>query len=430
MAQRPEASWPAVKPRMVSPASLKAYARNPRTHTDEQINQIVRSIEQFGFTNAILVDEQNQVIAGHGRLAAARKMGLQQVPIITARGWTEEQRRAYVIADNQIALNAGWDEALLKLELADLQQVGFDLGLTGFGADDLAALFPADQEARDEAADADAPPPPENPTTRRGDVWILGDHRIRCGDSTSEADVAALLLGAKPHLMVTDPPYGVNYDPTWRHAAKINNSARTGKVQNDGVADWREAWRLFPGDVAYVWHAAINSRSVIESLIAAKFAMRAEIIWAKNRLVIGRGDYHWQHEPCIYAVREGKRGHWAGDRSQTTLWAIPQRAKDGNEDAVQTHGTQKPVECMRRPMLNNSKRGDAVYEPFSGSGTSIIAAEATGRQCFAMELDPAYVDMAVLRWEQFSGRTAVLEATGEGYQVTRFERLSATEEAA
>jgi DNA modification methylase len=215
--------------------------------------------------------------------------------------------------------------------------------------------------------------------------------------------VARLLGSIKPNLMVTDPPYGVNYDPAWRNERGISQSGRTGKVLNDDRADWSAAWALFPGNIAYVWHAALRSSIVAESLLSERFSIRAQIIWAKERLVIGRGDYQWQHEPCWYAVRS--KGNWTGDRKQTTLWTI----SSGGQDTETIHGTQKPVECMRRPMLNNSDVGQAVYEPFLGSGTTLIAAETIGRLCYAIEINPLYVDVAVRRWQAFTGKTAILD---------------------
>jgi len=244
--------------------------------------------------------------------------------------------------------------------------------------------------------------------SRTGDVWLLDRHRICCGDATDSADVRRLLAGAAPRLMVTDPPYGVSYDPAWRARAGVSlNRKKLGAVQNDDRADWREAWALFPGDVVYVWHGGLHAGAVQESLRATGFAIRAQIIWAKDRFALSRGDYHWQHEPCWYAVREGKPGRWAGDRSQSTVWQIPAR-----EDSGHGHGTQKPVECMRRGMLNSSGPGDLVYDPFLGSGTTVIAAETAGRACLAMELAPEYVDIAVRRWQEFTGRNATLEASG------------------
>jgi DNA modification methylase len=223
--------------------------------------------------------------------------------------------------------------------------------------------------------------------------------------------VERVLNGTQPLLMVTDPPYGVQYDPGWRNKTGASATKRTGKVLNDDRADWREAWSLFPGDVAYVWHGALHATTVAESLEVAGFNVRSQIIWAKDRLVLSRGDYHWQHEPCWYAVKKTGKGHWAGDRKQTTLWHISNR----DQDAETVHGTQKPVECMRRPILNNSSPGQAIYEPFMGSGTTLIAAESTGRVCFGIELNPAYVDVAVQRWQKFTGQDAVLDGTDQTF---------------
>jgi DNA modification methylase len=386
---------------------LVPYARNARTHSDTQVAQIAASIREFGFTNPILVDGERGVIAGHGRLLAARKLGMTEVPTLELSHLTPAQRRAYVLADNKLALNAGWDDEMLRLELGELRDAGFDLGLTGFDPDEIGTLL---IDATDGLTDPDeVPEVPETPVSRLGDVWVLGRHRLVCGDSTDAAVVAAVLAGVRPHLMVTDPPYGVAYDPAWRNAALAgSNTARTGKVLNDHRADWREAWALFPGDVAYIWHGALHATTVADSLTACGFDIRAQIIWAKERLVLGRGHYHWQHEPCWYAVRDGAKGHWAGDRKQTTLWSIPSR----DQDAATVHGTQKPVACMRRPIENNSSPGQAVYEPFSGSGTTLIAAEMAGRACHAVELSPAYVDVAVLRWQAFTGEQARLDGSG------------------
>lgn len=328
---------------------------------------------------------------------------------MVARGWTEAQRRAYVIADNKLALNAGWDNELLSAEFADLAELDFDLSLTGFGDDELAGLMADKTEGLTDPDDT--PEVQEQVVTVRGDVWLLGNHRIVCGDSTDADDVAAALNGVEPHLMVTDPPYGVEYDASWRARAGVNmKTAAHGKVLNDDRADWSEAWALFPGDVAYVWHGALHATTVAESLVASGFQIRSQIIWTKQKLVIGRGDYHWMHEPAWYAVRKGKKGHWTGDRKQTTVWEIPRPAKSETG-----HSTQKPVECMARPIRNNSSPGHAVYEPFSGSGTTIIACEMEGRACHAIELNPAYVDVTVRRWQEFTGKNAVLEATGETF---------------
>ena len=314
--------------------------------------------------------------------------------------------------DNRASENAEWDEALLGLELGDLQGDGFDLALTGFDDAELNRLLAGlgdEGDARE--GEDEIPETPADPVGRPGDLWLLGPHRLLCGDSTVATDVERVLGSVTPMLMVSDPPYGVEYDPSWRNKARTAATRRTGKVLNDDRADWREAWALFPGDVAYVWHGALHAATVAESLEAAGFAIRSQIIWAKERLVLSRGDYHWQHEPMWYAVKKSGKGHWAGDRKQTTLWQISSR----DQDAETVHGTQKPVECMRRPILNNSSPGQAVYEPFMGSGTTLIAAETTGRVCLGIELNPAYVDVAVERWQRFTGKSAVLDGSGERF---------------
>jgi DNA modification methylase len=385
---------------------LIPYARNARTHDEAQVAEIAGSIRAFGFSNPILAGPEGDVIAGHGRLAAARRLALPQVPVIVLAGLSEIERRQLVLADNRIALNAGWDAEMLNLELADLSSLGVDLGSLGFSEKELSAAFSSTMA--EGLTDEDAVPAVgDEVVSRAGDVWLLDDHRVICGDSTDPQTVARVLAGAKPNLMVTDPPYGVDYDPGWRHRMGVSKSKRQGKVLNDERADWAAAWALFPGEIAYVWHGALHAATVADSLTGQGFSIRAQIIWAKSRLVIGRGDYHWQHEPCWYAVR--KKGHWTGDRKQTTLWTIS--SKDQDADTV--HGTQKPVECMRRPIANNSAPGESVFEPFLGSGTTLIAAQSIGRICYAVELNPAYVDVAVHRWQAFTGREARL-ATVDG----------------
>lgn len=398
--------------------ALIPYAANARTHSEAQVALIAGSIREYGFNNPVLVDGDNGVIAGHGRLLAARTLGLQNVPVIELAHLTEAQKRAYILADNRLAELAGWDRDLLALEVGDLDGLGVDLDALGFDPGEIDALL---RHGEADPREEETPALPETPISRAGDLWRLGDHRLLCGDATSSKDVETLLNGVKPHLMATDPPYGVAYDPAWRNETGGAKTKRTGKVMNDDRADWREAWALFPGEVAYVWHGALHAGVVSESLMATGFDIRAQVVWAKERLVLSRGHYHWQHEPCWYAVRAKGTGHWSGDRKQSTLWTIPNR----DQDAATIHGTQKPVECMRRPILNNSAPGQAVYEPFSGSGTTIIAAETTGRACYAMELDPAYIDVAVQRWEAFTGESATLEGDG-----LNFTEVTALREAA
>jgi DNA modification methylase len=408
-------------------ASLIPYVRNPRTHSDEQVAVIAASIREFGWTNPVLIDGEKGIIAGHGRVLAARKLGLKEVPCIELKHLTEAQRRAYVIADNQTALRAGWDDELLRLEVADLQGLDFDLSLLGFETDALDALLaPAGTQGLTDPDEV--PDPPVNPVSRTGDLWVLGRHRLLCGDSTVADDVARVLGDVRPHLMVTDPPYGVSYDATWRgkagHATLGKN--RTGKVSSDEKADWREVWALFPGSIAYVWHGGLHSQTVADSLIACDFTLRSQIIWNKTVMVMGRGDYHWKHEPCWYVVRG--TGNWAGDRKQTTVWDIasPIHIMGGSKEEKTVHPTQKPVECMKRPIENNSSPGQAVYEPFSGSGTTIIAAEMTGRACHAIEIDPVYIDVAIERWQKFTGQKATLD--GKSWDEVQTERYDAVKD--
>jgi len=372
-----------------------------------QFDQIAASIREWGWTMPILVDENGTILAGHARVLAARKLGLAVVPVIVARGWSEAQKRAYVIADNKLTLNADWNDELLGIELADLKLQDFDLGLLGFDDTELERILNARSVGATDPDDV--PPVPANPVARTGDLWRLGRHLLLCGDATNKQDVARLLVNANPHLMVTDPPYGVNYDADWRNSAQRANGQpyggrAVGKVTNDDCVDWRAAWRLFEGDVAYVWHGALHVANMSSQLIECGFELRALIVWAKNNFAVSRGHYHWQHETMWYAVRKGQTAHWSGDRSQTTLWDIdkPLKSETG-------HSTQKPVECMLRPIENNSKAGDAVYDPFSGSGTTIISAEMTGRKCLAIEISPAYCDVAILRWQDFTGEKATLD---------------------
>jgi DNA modification methylase len=420
--------------------ALIPYARNSRTHSDTQVGQIAASMVEFGFTNPVLADDQG-IVAGHGRVLAARRiydagkairlpngqdLPRGTVPVIDCTGWTEAQRRAYVIADNQLALNAGWDIELLKVEIADLAEGGFELGLLGFDQGFLDGLLaPPGTEGLTDPDEA--PAVPDEPVSVPGDVWILGRHRLVCGDSTTVEAVDAALAGVRPHRMVTDPPYGVKYRPQDRaeKAAYSGDSAKraVGQVMNDDRSDWREAWALFTGDVAYVWHAMRTAFEVEESLRACEFQIRSQIVWRKSRPTISPANislktagYSPQHECCFYAVRKGGATQWAGGRSQSTVWEIDHTKSDTG------HGTQKPVEAMRRPIENNSSPGQAVYEPFSGSGTTIIACETTGRACHAIELDPRYVDVAVLRWQAFTGKVAVLEADGRTFTEMLGER--------
>ncbi len=401
----------------ISTAALIPYARNARTHSEQQISQIAGSIQEFGFCNPVLIDADNGIIAGHGRVMAAQVLKLETVPCLRLSHLTDAQKRAYVLADNRIALSSGWDEAMLANELSDLHADDFDMALLGFDADELTKLLALDDTpvASGEIVEDEVPEPPADPITKPGDLWLLGDHRLLCGDSTKAEDVERLMAGEKAGMMVTDPPYGVEYDPSWR--SKVNddgpNSNRAvGKVTNDDRADWAEAWQLFEGDVAYVWHAVRYSPVVAGSLEATGLELRYLIIWAKQRHTFGRGHYHHQHEPCWCVVRKGATASWAGDRKQTTLWQI-----DNNRNNDTGHGTQKPVECMARPIRNHEAA--LIYDPFLGSGTTLIAAEQLGRKCYGIEISPAYCDVICARWAKLTGKAPTLESTGEPFNANR-----------
>ena len=383
--------------------TLSPDPANVRKHGQRNMDAIKASLRRFGQQKPIVVDAKGIVLAGNGTLAAARELDWREIQIVRT-DLSGSQATAFGIADNRSAELAEWDEKLADV-LASLKAEDFPLEDIGFDLDELEALKPEIK------SDADSEPQIDKAEELRekwgveiGQVWELGEHRITCGDSTSAEVVKRLLGDEKPHLMVTDPPYGVEYDANWRNEAMRADGSQIGgraigKVLNDDKADWREAWALFPGDVAYVWHAGVMAGSVSESLVAIDFVIRSQIIWAKQVFAIGRGDYHWQHEPCWYAVRKGATGHYNGDRTQSTLWEIdkPQKSETG-------HSTQKPIECMERPIRNNSKPGELVYEPFSGSGTTIIACERTGRKCRAIELNPAYVAVAIQRWADATGK--------------------------
>lgn len=430
---------------------LVPYAGNARQHSDAQIAKIAASIRRFGFNNPVLIDAAGTVVAGHGRLMAARQLGLDTIPVVRLGHLTDAERRAYTLADNRLAEDATWDAELLAREVAALVAEGDGLAsLAGFGDKEIERLLLTAEGGGGGLTDPnDAPKEPSRPVSIAGDLWLPGQHRVLCGDATVANDVRRLLAGREPHLMVTDPPYGFEYDPNWRNEAARTSegmgnrigAGAIGRVQNDHRADWREAWALFPGSVAYVWHGGLHGAEVQASLEAVEFRLRAHIVWMKTRPVISRGHYHWQHEPALYvakpdmddhwrfaaeheiaayAVAEGETANWHGDRKQSTVWQIEHVKSETG------HGTQKPVECMRRPIVNNSDVGDSVYDPFSGSGTTLIAAEVTRRRAICMEIDPAYVDVIVRRWQNFTGAEATLEGDGRTFnQIAAARGISA-----
>ena len=430
----------------ISPDELSPYDGNPRIHTEQQIAKLKASIQEYGVVLPVLIDANNVIIAGHAVVTACKELELAEIPCVRASHLTEAQTRAYILADNRLAEDSSWDKSMLKTEMLKLRdEYGLELEHTGFEKREILRLR---MDIADTPKDEDAMPEESKVVVSQlGDLWILGDHKIICGSSTDKDAVRKLLAGAKPHIMVTDPPYGVNYDPSWRNEFNDTQSERTGRVLNDDKDDWREAWALFPGDVAYIWHASLHCRAVGNSLEANGFVLRNQIIWVKPHFALSRGDYHWQHEccwyavrednsecpeithycegydSCLYAVRKNQKSHWQGSRSESTVWQIDYK----DQDTQTTHGTQKPVECMRRPMLNNSEPNDIIYEPFCGSGTTIIAAESCRRICYAVELNPEYVDMAVRRWQDFTGQKATLDGDGRTFDEIASIRSEAVE---
>ena len=415
---------------------LIPYGRNPRTHSEAQVGQIAGSIQTFGFNNPILVDTQAGIIAGHGRLLAARKLQLCEVPVIVLDHLTESQKNAYILADNQLALNAGWDEELLQMELAVLQDEEFNLDLIGFETAELDRLLSQNTVAGLTEEDA-VPEPPEEPVTRAGDLWLLGPHRVLCGDATNAEAVQRVCAGRAPFLMVTDPPYGIELDSEWRDRAGLNGCGpaepsymhrteghRNTSISSDTRADWSEAFALLPTlQVAYVWHASKFTREVLDGLLRIGFLHHQQIIWNKGRTVLTRTHYWFQHEPCWY-VRK-KNAPWFGKAGEnSTVWDAPSPKfiMGSSQEEKFDHPTQKPVELIRRPILNHTKRGELVYDPFLGSGTTLAGAETTGRICYGLELDPKYVDVIVKRWQGFTEKKATLESDGRTFEEIAQER--------
>lgn len=402
-------------------AALVPYARNSRTHSDEQIDQLVASMREWGFTNPVLADEHGGIIAGHGRVLAAQRLGLPEVPVIVAAGWTDAQKRAYVIADNKLALNAGWDEEVLAAELAELQALGYDLDLTGFDTDEVLGLLEDDGPPAGLTDPDAAPAPPPVPTSRLGDVWLLGPHRAMCADSTDAANVAALMGGGSmADMLLTDPPYNVAYSGKTADALKIKNDAMGDAAFRTflSAAFCAAASAMKAGAVFYVWHADSEGYNFRGACQDAGFKVRQCLIWKKQSMVLGRQDYHWRHEPCLYGWKDGAGHLWAADRKQTTILEFdrPSRSED--------HPTMKPVALFAYQMLNNTKGGDLVLDLFGGSGTTVIAAETHGRHARVMELDPVYMDVIVRRWQEFTGRQATLEATGRLWSTVAAERAA------
>jgi DNA modification methylase len=390
---------------------LIPYARNPRTHSDSQVAQIAASIREFGWTNPVLVDGESGIIAGHGRVLAARKLGLEQVPVIELAHMSEAQKRAYVLADNQLALNAGWDQELLRLELADLSELGFDLGLIGFGAGELERLLAGTKEGLTE--DDEAPALPEHAVTQPGDLWILGEHRLLCGDATVVADVERVLGGQLADMTWTDPPYGVNY----ANSPKDKPRGKHRPILNDNLGEGFEAFlqdactnilSITKGAV-YVCMSSSELHTLQRAFTAAGGKWSTFVIWAKHAFTLGRADYQRQYEPILYGWPAGHDRYWCGARDQGDVWFVDKPARND------LHPTMKPVALVERAVRNSSKTRDIVLDPFGGSGSTLIACEKTGRQARLVELDPKYCDVIVQRWQDWTAREAVRESDGRTF---------------
>jgi site-specific DNA-methyltransferase (adenine-specific) len=384
--------------------TLLPYAKNSRTHSDEQVAQIAASIKEFGFNNPILIDKENTIIAGHGRLMAARRVGMADVPCIRLGHLTETQRKAYIIADNRLALNAGWDNELLTIELNDLLEDGFALDILGFDADELKNLLDPVKPTEGLTDEDAVPEVPEEPKTKPGDIYQLGRHRLMCGDSTSIDALEKLCDGQLVDMWLTDPPYNVAYEGKTKDALTIKNDSMEDDQFRQFLRDSYTAADtvMKPGAVFYIWHADSEGYNFRGAAKDAGWTVRQCLIWKKSTMVMGRQDYHWKHEPCLYGWKDGAGHLWAADRKQTTILEFDKPSRNGE------HPTMKPVGLFEYQMLNNTKGGDIVLDSFGGSGTTLIAAEKNGRIARIMELDPKYCDVIVKRWEDFTGQKAEL----------------------
>jgi DNA modification methylase len=424
VAQRIE-TWPIER--------LVEYPRNPRKN-DGAVDRMCGSIREFGFKIPCLVRSDGEVVDGHLRLKAARKLGITEIPVILCDEWTPAQVKAFRLMVNRSVAWADWDEELLALELQEIQESDFDLSLTGFDPGEIDSLLALDDEEKANAT----PPLPAIPISQSGDIWLLGAHRVLCGDATSAEAVARLLGERKPRLMVTDPPYGISLDSEWRDRAGLNGHGsaepsymkkrteghNATSISGDTRADWSDAFALVPSlEVAYVWHASQFASEVLAGLLRIGFLHHQQIIWNKGRTVLTRTHYWYQHEPCTY-VRK-KNAPWYGKAGQnSTIWdsPSPKFIMGSSDEDKYDHPTQKPIELMRKPILNHLRRGALVYDPFLGSGTTLAAAELTERVCYGIELDPKYVDVVVERWQQLTGKKGTLEGSGRTFDEIATER--------
>ena len=400
---------------LVPVTKLVPYVNNARTHSPEQINKLRSSLREFGFINPVIIDRDYGVIAGHGRILAAKEEGIAEVPCVFADHLTQAQKKAYILADNRMAMDAGWDEELLRVEIEALQAETFDLSLTGFDEKELSDLFKDDADVQEDDFDVDAEL--EKPTfSKSGDVWTLGRHRLVCGDSTKADTFTVLMNGRKANLVVTDPPYNVNYEGT------------AGKIKNDNLADEKFYQFLFEvfsniekvmADDAsiYVFHADTEGLNFRKAFSDAGFYLSGCCIWKKPSLVLGRSPYQWQHEPCLYGWKKSGKHQWYADRKQTTIWEFEKTKR--NTD----HPTMKPIPLLAYPIQNSSMSNTLVLDPFGGSGSTMIACEQTDRDCYTIELDEKYCDVIVKRYiEQVGSADGVsVERDGKTYTFAEME---------
>ena len=377
---------------LVSIDRLVPSANNARTHSKEQINKLRSSLREFGFINPVIIDRDFGIIAGHGRVLAAREEGINEVPCVFVDYLSEAQKKAYILADNRMALDAGWDEELLRVEIESLQGMAFDVSLTGFGDDEIADLFGKEKDAVEDD-DYDLSAALEKAAfVKKGDVWVVGKHRLYCGDATNPDDVSALMDGHRANLIVTDPPYGVSF-----------KSASGLTIQNDSIKDeefYQFLYKAFAnmvahmenGGSAYVFHADTEGLNFRKAFIDAGFHLAGVCIWAKNSLVLGRSDYQWQHEPVLYGFLQNGKHRWYSDRKQTTIWNFDKPKRNAN------HPTSKPLDLLAYPISNSSQENAIVLDTFGGSGSTLMACEQTNRICYTMELDEKYASVILRRY--------------------------------
>lgn len=394
--------WPAEKIVKKAVSKLVKYEKNSRTHTKAQIKQIEASIKEWGWTMPILIDEKDTVLAGHARLQAAFNLKIEEVPCIIASGWSEGQKKAYVIADNKLSENAGWDTELLASEFSELKALDYDIGLTGFSLEEIGEIGGVPFEGKTD--EDDVPETPQVTEVKPGQVWQLGRHRLMCGDSTDRAAVEKLMEGNKADLLLTDPPYNVAYEGKTKDALKIKNDQMSDENFRDflGTCFRNADAALRQGAAFYIWHADSEGYNFRGAAFDAGWQVRQCLIWLKNSMVLGRQDYQWKHEPCLYGWKGGASHFWGSDRKQTTVLEFDRPSRSAE------HPTMKPVALIEYQMLNSTKEGEAVLDLFAGSGSMVIAAEKNNRRAFAMELDPVYCDVIIRRWTEFTGKKAEL----------------------